>query len=114
MISEHWSSDLELRVDWHRERQIRRVVEDLGSVNKNISEEENVMCAICLSDFEAAEEVCQLRCHELHIFHKKCIVQWLKKKNECPVCRQRAYKRVYWREVIGDGEIETLRHAIDF
>ena len=108
MILEHWSSDMEERVERHRERQINQVVEELVIINTK----ENVVCAICLSHFQAAEEVSQLLCHEHHIFHKQCILQWLVKKNECPMCRRQVYQWVYWREVVGDEEIGTLKHAI--
>ncbi|OJJ46714.1 hypothetical protein ASPZODRAFT_142513 [Penicilliopsis zonata CBS 506.65] len=44
-------------------------------------------CLICLSDYEAAEELRQLtRCQ--HIYHKDCIDQWLTTgRNSCPLCR---------------------------
>lgn len=31
----------------------------------------------------------RLRCHKTHIFHSKCIDQWLKNKNACPLCCRR-------------------------
>ncbi|KAK2765136.1 hypothetical protein FQN54_008835 [Arachnomyces sp. PD_36] len=48
---------------------------------------ENDRCLICLSDYEAAEEVRQLaKCH--HIYHRECIDEWLTTgRNSCPVCR---------------------------
>ncbi|GIC85222.1 RING-H2 finger protein [Aspergillus udagawae] len=44
-------------------------------------------CLICLSDYEAAEELRQLtKCK--HIFHRDCIDQWLTTgRNSCPLCR---------------------------
>ncbi|KAE8144079.1 hypothetical protein BDV38DRAFT_232787 [Aspergillus pseudotamarii] len=44
-------------------------------------------CLICLSDYEAAEELRQLtKC--AHIFHRDCIDQWLTTgRNSCPLCR---------------------------
>ncbi|KAL1968591.1 hypothetical protein VTN77DRAFT_1801 [Rasamsonia byssochlamydoides] len=48
---------------------------------------ENERCLICLSDYEAAEEIRQLaKCK--HIYHKECIDQWLTTgRNSCPLCR---------------------------
>jgi hypothetical protein len=48
-------------------------------------EQENQNCAICLSDFEAGEELMTLPC--LHQFHKECVTSWLKLNKVCPVCR---------------------------
>lgn len=42
-------------------------------------------CTICLDSFKTNEEVCVLYCN--HMFHKKCIMPWLKKHNTCPICR---------------------------
>ncbi|KAL5572967.1 hypothetical protein UlMin_022564 [Ulmus minor] len=43
-------------------------------------------CAICLEDFEEGEW-CQVFPVCNHIFHTNCIDCWLKKKPNCPVCR---------------------------
>lgn len=42
-------------------------------------------CSICLSDLEAGKTALRLPCN--HCFHVDCIEDWLKKSNECPVCR---------------------------
>jgi hypothetical protein len=42
-------------------------------------------CAICTDDFVCGESAKQLPCR--HIFHSKCIIQWLH-KNSCPLCRE--------------------------
>ena len=45
-------------------------------------------CAICLQEFEKDDKISQLECHYKHIFHTKCIDNWIKKlHNSCPVCR---------------------------
>ncbi|OJD12359.1 hypothetical protein AJ78_07034 [Emergomyces pasteurianus Ep9510] len=48
---------------------------------------ESERCLICLSDYEAAEEVRQLsKCQ--HIYHRECIDEWLTTgRNSCPLCR---------------------------
>ncbi|XP_057851709.1 uncharacterized protein LOC131061870 [Cryptomeria japonica] len=109
LIWQHWLPDLEERVERHREREIRQVVEDLRSIKISGDHlNENITCVICLSDFEGAEEACQLRCHERHIFHRECIEKWLKRQNQCPMCRA----PVFWRKVVRDREIGTLRVAL--
>ena len=40
---------------------------------------------ICLEDFKSKEKVTALPC--IHFFHTPCIKEWIKEKNECPVCK---------------------------
>ncbi|PGG98673.1 hypothetical protein GX51_06679 [Blastomyces parvus] len=48
---------------------------------------ESERCLICLSDYEAAEEVRQLTTCQ-HIYHRECIDEWLTTgRNSCPLCR---------------------------
>ena len=43
-------------------------------------------CAVCMMEFEKDQEVSELKCN--HIFHKDCVMKWLKEYNyKCPVCR---------------------------
>jgi hypothetical protein len=49
---------------------------------------ESTACSICLADIAVGET-----CHELpcgHRFHgESCILEWLKTKDSCPVCRRK-------------------------
>eukprot|EP00826_Nyctotherus_ovalis_P036157 TRINITY_DN3188_c0_g1_i15.p1 TRINITY_DN3188_c0_g1~~TRINITY_DN3188_c0_g1_i15.p1 ORF type:complete len:243 (-),score=50.39 TRINITY_DN3188_c0_g1_i15:217-945(-) len=45
-------------------------------------------CVICLSDFNGKEEVVVLSCHSSHIFHEKCMIEWIQRSDLCPVCRK--------------------------
>ena len=49
------------------------------------STDENGQCCICRRRFQEDDEVRRLPC--LHIFHCNEIDQWLRYKEECPICR---------------------------
>ncbi|QCE12198.1 E3 ubiquitin-protein ligase [Vigna unguiculata] len=44
-------------------------------------------CSICMEDFryEESERLSSLSCD--HVFHRQCIVKWLKIRHTCPLCR---------------------------
>lgn len=42
-------------------------------------------CNVCMEDYVAGERVRAMPC--LHIFHRKCIDQWLMKNKLCPMCK---------------------------
>ena len=54
----------------------------------------NIACSICLEDFNKEDECIKLPCKSGdHYFHKgndNCpgIIDWLKKSNTCPICRE--------------------------
>ncbi|GLT79539.1 hypothetical protein SLA2020_510240 [Shorea laevis] len=49
-------------------------------------ESEDPECCICLAKYRDKEEVRQLPCS--HIFHLKCVDQWLRIISCCPLCKQ--------------------------
>ena len=43
-------------------------------------------CSVCMMELEKDQEVSELKCK--HVFHKDCIMKWLKEYNyKCPICR---------------------------
>jgi hypothetical protein len=49
-------------------------------------EEEEGTCSICLGEFVEGEELRLLGC--LHVFHQRCVDQWLAVSRECPLCKR--------------------------
>lgn len=52
-------------------------------------------CTICLNKIESNEYIRKLKCN--HLFHKKCVDNWLKKNIEnpsCPNCRGIVNKKI--------------------
>ena len=50
-------------------------------------EDDKKNCIICMEDFKVDDEVIFLPC--LHIFHKDCILEWLNRHDDCPICKNK-------------------------
>mmetsp|Transcript_98138 Transcript_98138/g.275991 ORF Transcript_98138/g.275991 Transcript_98138/m.275991 type:complete len:155 (+) Transcript_98138:610-1074(+) len=48
---------------------------------------EDQSCQVCMEDFEEGDELRTLPC--FHLFHAKCVDQWLKVNSICPTCRHK-------------------------
>ena len=42
-------------------------------------------CAICLQKYKGIDIIKEFPCK--HIFHKTCILKWIKNSNKCPLCK---------------------------
>ena len=42
-------------------------------------------CSVCLHDYKDDDNCCMLPCG--HSFHQACIMEWVKTKANCPMCR---------------------------
>ena len=51
-----------------------------------IKNSDNEKCIICLEDFKINEQCLYLNC--LHLFHARCIIEWLLKHDNCPICKE--------------------------
>jgi hypothetical protein len=66
----------------------QRVLSNLPLVKitaDDILEVTNKECLICLDEQRIGEWGCKLQCG--HLFHKRCLTEWLEKHCTCPVCR---------------------------
>jgi len=45
-------------------------------------------CAICIDEFKSGDKIIPLPCDLRHQYHEKCIKDWLKSNNICPICRK--------------------------
>ena len=43
------------------------------------------ICSICIDNYEDGNIITTLACN--HSFHTECLKKWLKRKNECPCCK---------------------------
>ncbi len=65
-------------------------------------------CSICLNEFKDNDELCLLQCE--HLFHKQCLLNWLKKKHSCPICRHNIKEKI--EVIIPDEPLENDLGAI--
>ena len=52
---------------------------------KKYSQIKEKKCSICLVKFRGSDIIKEFPCN--HIYHKDCILKWLKKSNICPLCK---------------------------
>eukprot|EP00347_Sterkiella_histriomuscorum_P009791 403339880 len=54
-----------------------------------VSEQIDMDCSICFCNFESQEIVVRLPCDKIrHIYHEKCIKEWLTNHDLCPLCKK--------------------------
>jgi hypothetical protein len=62
---------------------------DPGEGSKKVDDDTKA-CAICLEEYLQGDAVCRSynrRCK--HLFHRKCVIDWLMSDDTCPCCRQK-------------------------
>ena len=47
----------------------------------------NNKCIICLNNYMIHDKISYLPC--FHLFHSRCIKEWIKRSNKCPICKRR-------------------------
>jgi len=66
--------------------------EELRSAHHNILDDtiySPKSCAICIQKYKDGDDICWSRndkCH--HVYHLNCMVEWLMRHDDCPMCRQ--------------------------
>jgi len=55
-------------------------------INPDRYEDSKGWC-ICFEPFEKDQEIIGFPCNPDHIFHKECIIEWVKNSTVCPVCK---------------------------
>ena len=45
------------------------------------------LCSICLEDFKSSDEICHSKSGCGHIYHVECLLEWMMRNADCPICR---------------------------
>lgn len=73
-------------------------------------DEEKDECIICFDEL-IDTEIKKLKCN--HIYHNKCINDWLNKKNTCPICMEKQYNMCIINiEPIRENEVDITTYDI--
>jgi Ring finger domain len=72
----------------------------------------NPSCDICLMDYQVGDEVTISHNPECsHIFHKECILEWVRKRQTCPCCRRNYLRRRNSKRLEEQGsEVSIIGH----
>ena len=74
---------------------------------KKYSEVKEKKCSICLQKYKGFDIIKEFPCK--HIYHKNCILKWLKESNICPLCKydiSSDINNIEINQIINDDEEE--------
>jgi hypothetical protein len=66
---------------------IRKLIKKGGLVAEK-SDQELGTCSVCLEELSSPDGAELLRMDCSHLYHRRCILPWLEKRNSCPNCRR--------------------------
>jgi Ring finger domain len=71
---------------------------------------EDSTCAVCMDEFEQSVRILHFPICE-HIFHETCIMEWLKTRSTCPMCRQGIRSSLYRKiqQVSQNNRVDGVR-----
>ena len=59
--------------------------------NEFSSDEE---CSIWFAEFQSDQNIIRLPCDEKHYFHQECIIEWVGRKSNWPLCKAQITKEM--------------------
>ena len=70
-----------------RGRQTRRNLKSNKNSRKSSPKSSPRECPICLEEI-SKKDASKIMCSNKHLYHDKCIKEWMKHKTECPLCKE--------------------------
>lgn len=87
-------SQLQTRFGLSNESDDQRHIEHEPELDTiEIPNEQDRVCAICLSTYDDGDILCKLWCN--HHFHKTCVHEWLVLNSRCPMCKRDSRGKQY-------------------
>ncbi|KAJ0640364.1 putative chromatin regulator PHD family [Helianthus annuus] len=77
-------ASLVLRYESHLKDPLQ-TIENSVKVSRFFGKKEKEWCAICHDEYQAEDMIGTIYCK--HTFHPQCILAWMRKKGNCPICR---------------------------
>ena len=93
--NQSWNSSINLEgTTYEIDRNIIKSLQEKYKIKINYNEyfnikkikKENQFCCICLQEYKIEENIVEMSCN--HLFHYKCIQEWLNNNPTCPICRE--------------------------
>ena len=97
-----------------RGRQTRRRLKSNKSSRKSSPKSSPRDCPICLEKI-SKKDASKIMCSNKHLYHDKCIKQWMEYKTECPLCRENLLSKkkiIELLETIDMEEAEKFGDAV--
>ena len=69
----------------NKEKDLETILKFLPIYELKEKQKCNNNCIICLSEFEVGDKISTIPC--FHVFHTKCIQEWLENNLSCPICK---------------------------
>lgn len=68
-------------------------------------------CVICMCEFEKGDDVVHpITC--THLFHRECLRQWAKEKQDCPSCRQQFSMQLGYQPIVRGQFFKVTRSSL--
>ncbi|KAL4482380.1 hypothetical protein ABPG73_012840 [Tetrahymena malaccensis] len=90
--------------------QINELEDDNSKKSNKSNKSESVCCAMCLSELINDEQIIKTICD--HSFHAQCLEEWLKKNDECPLCRE-SFELLNLLDYMTERKFLTLKKRSD-
>jgi hypothetical protein len=69
-------------------KSVSMLLSDVNDKRNTVKHTTTEPCSICLTEFMENDKVSWSMSSQCsHMFHRKCIIEWLMQHNECPLCR---------------------------